>query len=127
MRQRILAVLTNGVARWATDRRGPSRCRFFREAIIGVFKEPGPALHYCRPVNGGGAQVVGSSDPDYFVAGSGAGNRCRRLEVSLPNWKTVKRRFVCLRQEIVERPQASDRRLSGVHVPGDGDQRALWR
>jgi hypothetical protein len=38
------------------------------------------------------------------------------LEVSLPNWKTVKRRFVCLRQEIVERPQASGRRL--IDCPG---------
>jgi Transposase DDE domain group 1 len=33
-------------------------------------------------------------------------------EVSLPNWKTVKRRFVCLRQEISERPKASGRRLT---------------
>ena len=38
------------------------------------------------------------------------------LEVSLPNWKTVKRRFVCLRQEISERPQASGRRL--IDCPG---------
>lgn len=38
------------------------------------------------------------------------------LEVSLPNWKSVKRRFVCLRQEISERPQASGRRL--IECPG---------
>jgi len=38
------------------------------------------------------------------------------LEVSLPNWKTLKRRFVCLRQEIAERPQASGRRL--IACPG---------
>ena len=38
------------------------------------------------------------------------------LEVSLPNWKNVKRRFVCLRQEISERPQASGRRL--IDCPG---------
>ena len=38
------------------------------------------------------------------------------LEVSLPNWKNVKRRFVCLRQEISERPQASGRRL--IECPG---------
>lgn len=38
------------------------------------------------------------------------------LEVSLPNWKNVKRRFVCLRQEIAERPQASGRRL--IECPG---------
>ena len=38
------------------------------------------------------------------------------LEVSLANWKTVKRRFVCLRQEIAERPQASGRRL--IDCPG---------
>jgi hypothetical protein len=38
------------------------------------------------------------------------------LEVSLPNWKATKRRFVCLRQEIVERPQASGRRL--IDCPG---------
>jgi hypothetical protein len=38
------------------------------------------------------------------------------LEVSLPNWKSVKRRFVCLRQEIAERPQASGRRL--IECPG---------
>ena len=38
------------------------------------------------------------------------------LEVSLPNWKTTKRRFVCLRQQIVERPQASGRRL--IDCPG---------
>lgn len=38
------------------------------------------------------------------------------LEVSLPNWKTTKRRFVCLRQEILERPQASGRRL--IDCPG---------
>jgi hypothetical protein len=38
------------------------------------------------------------------------------LEVSLPNWKNVKRRFVCLRQEISERPEASGRRL--IDCPG---------
>jgi hypothetical protein len=38
------------------------------------------------------------------------------LEVSLPNWKAVKRRFVCLRQEIAERPEASGRRL--IDYPG---------
>ena len=38
------------------------------------------------------------------------------LAVSLPNWKTTKRRFVCLRQQIVERPQASGRRL--IDCPG---------
>jgi hypothetical protein len=38
------------------------------------------------------------------------------LEVSLPNWKGVKRRFVCLRQEISERPEASGRRL--IDCPG---------
>lgn len=32
-------------------------------------------------------------------------------EVSLPNWKGVKRRFVLLRQEISERPEARGRRL----------------
>jgi len=38
------------------------------------------------------------------------------IEVSLPNWKMVKRRFVCLRQEISERPEASGRRL--IDFPG---------
>jgi hypothetical protein len=38
------------------------------------------------------------------------------LEVSLPNWKAVKRRFVCLRQEIAERPEATGRRL--IDCPG---------
>jgi hypothetical protein len=38
------------------------------------------------------------------------------LEVSLPNWKTVKRRFVCLRQQISERPEATGRRL--IDCPG---------
>jgi hypothetical protein len=38
------------------------------------------------------------------------------LAVSLPNWKATKRRFVCLRQQIVERPQASGRRL--IDCPG---------
>jgi hypothetical protein len=38
------------------------------------------------------------------------------LEVSLPNWRSVKRRFVCLRQEIVERPEARGRRL--IDYPG---------
>jgi Transposase DDE domain group 1 len=38
------------------------------------------------------------------------------LEVSLPNWRGVKRRFVCLRQEISERPEARGRRL--VDCPG---------
>ena len=38
------------------------------------------------------------------------------LEVSLLNWKAVKRRFVCLRQEISERPEASGRRL--IDCPG---------
>ena len=38
------------------------------------------------------------------------------LEVSLPNWKGVKRRFVCLRQEISERPEARGRRL--IDCPG---------
>ncbi|HSE86088.1 MAG TPA: IS1380 family transposase, partial [Candidatus Binatia bacterium] len=38
------------------------------------------------------------------------------LEVSLPNWKGVKRRFVLLRQEIFERPQARGRRL--IDCPG---------
>ena len=38
------------------------------------------------------------------------------LEVSLPNWRAVKRRCVCLRQEISERPEARGRRL--VDCPG---------
>ena len=38
------------------------------------------------------------------------------LEVSLPNWKAKKRRFVCLRQEISQRPQASGRKL--IDCPG---------
>ena len=38
------------------------------------------------------------------------------LEISLPNWKEVKRRFVCLRQEISERPEARGRRL--IDCPG---------
>jgi hypothetical protein len=38
------------------------------------------------------------------------------LEVSLPNWRAVKRRFVCLRQEIFERPEARGRRL--IEYPG---------
>ena len=38
------------------------------------------------------------------------------LAVSLPNWKSVKRRFVCLRQEIAERPEATGRRL--MDCPG---------
>jgi len=38
------------------------------------------------------------------------------LEVSLPNWKAVKRRFVCLRQEIFERPEARGKRL--IDCPG---------
>ena len=38
------------------------------------------------------------------------------IEVSLPNWRSVKRRFVCLRQEIVERPEARGRRL--IDFPG---------
>jgi hypothetical protein len=38
------------------------------------------------------------------------------IEVSLPNWRLVKRRFVCLRQEIVERPEARGRRL--IDYPG---------
>ena len=33
------------------------------------------------------------------------------LEVSLPNWKGIKRRFVLLRQQIVERPEARGKRL----------------
>jgi hypothetical protein len=37
-------------------------------------------------------------------------------EVSLPNWRSVKRRFVCLRQQILERPQAPGRRL--IDYPG---------
>src|SRR6266571_1076650 len=38
------------------------------------------------------------------------------LEISLPNRRGVKRRFVCLRQEISERPEARGRRL--VDFPG---------
>jgi hypothetical protein len=38
------------------------------------------------------------------------------LEVSLPNWKGVVRRFVFLRQEISERPEARGRRL--IDCPG---------
>jgi len=38
------------------------------------------------------------------------------LEVSLPNWKAVKRRFVLLRQQITERPEARGRRL--IDYPG---------
>ncbi len=38
------------------------------------------------------------------------------IEVSLPNWNAVKRRFVCLRQEISERPEAGGRRL--IDCPG---------
>ena len=38
------------------------------------------------------------------------------IEVSLPNWKSKKRRFVCLRQEISERPEARGKRL--IDCPG---------
>lgn len=38
------------------------------------------------------------------------------LEVSLPSWRSVKRRFVCLRQQIVERPEARGKRL--IDFPG---------
>ena len=38
------------------------------------------------------------------------------MEATLPNWRGVKRRFVCLRQELSERPQARGRRL--VDCPG---------
>src|SRR6266496_3110864 len=38
------------------------------------------------------------------------------LKASLPNWRGAKRRFVCLRQEIIERPEARGRRL--VDCPG---------
>ena len=38
------------------------------------------------------------------------------LEVSLPNWKGTQRRFVCLRQQISERPQARGKRL--IDSPG---------
>ena len=38
------------------------------------------------------------------------------IEASLPNWKMMKRRFICLRQEISERPEASGRRL--IDCPG---------
>ena len=38
------------------------------------------------------------------------------LEVSLPNWKGIQRRFVCLRQQISERPQARGKRL--IDSPG---------
>jgi hypothetical protein len=38
------------------------------------------------------------------------------LEVSLPNWKAAKRRFVCLRQEISQRSEARGRRL--IDCPG---------
>ena len=38
------------------------------------------------------------------------------LEVSLPNWQSKKRRFVCLRQEISERPEARGRKL--IDSPG---------
>jgi hypothetical protein len=46
----------------------------------------------------------------------GRGVEVADLEVSLPNWKGVKRRFVCLRQEISERPEARGRRL--IDCPG---------
>ena len=46
----------------------------------------------------------------------GRGVEVADLEVSLPNWKAVKRRFVCLRQEIAERPEARGRRL--IDYPG---------
>jgi hypothetical protein len=38
------------------------------------------------------------------------------VQASLPNWHGAKRRFVCLRQEISERPEARGRRL--VDCPG---------
>ncbi|HEX7232097.1 MAG TPA: IS1380 family transposase [Candidatus Binatia bacterium] len=38
------------------------------------------------------------------------------VEVSLPNWNGNKRRFVCLRQELSERPQARGKRL--IDCPG---------
>jgi hypothetical protein len=46
----------------------------------------------------------------------GRGIEVADLEVSLPNWKGKKRRFVCLRQEITERPEARGRRL--IDYPG---------
>jgi Transposase DDE domain group 1 len=46
----------------------------------------------------------------------GRGVEVADLEVSLPNWKAVRRRFVCLRQEIAERSEARGRRL--IDYPG---------
>lgn len=50
------------------------------------------------------------------MACGGTGVEIADLEASLSNWRGAKRRFVCLRQEISERPKVRGSRL--VDCPG---------
>ena len=111
MRQRILAVFTDGVARWATDRPAPSRCRFFREAILEYLKSLDlPGIIVAR-LTAEVRKLLVHQIPTTSWRAVAREIDVADLEVSLPNWKTVKRRFVGLRQEIAQPPQASDRRI----------------
>jgi hypothetical protein len=61
-------------------------------------------------------RVVLNRIPSSAWRGVARGVEVADMEATLPNWRGVKRRFVCLRQELSERPQARGRRL--VDCPG---------
>lgn len=46
---------------------------------------------------------------------------------SFPAWRGTTRRFVCLRQELAERPRAPPRGVPGLHLSGLGHLRAVSR
>src|SRR6478672_9214560 len=68
-----------GAAGWTADRISASRCRIFRETLIGVSGEPRVTLHHCRPINPRGAQARDTSDPVEDVAGGGTRDRSSRF------------------------------------------------
>ena len=90
---------------------------FSRNDSWSIWKARGFALHYRGPINGESVRkLVIHRIPSTAWRVVARGIEVADLEVSLPNWKAVKRRFVCLRQEIAERPEATGRRL--IDCPG---------
>jgi hypothetical protein len=106
----------DGAVGWATDRISASRFRFFDKRLLEhLEREELPYIIVARLTQVVRRLVI-HQIPSKAWRVVARGIEVADLEVNLPNWKNTKRRFVCLRQEISERPQASGRRL--IDCPG---------
>jgi len=105
-----------GASPGASDWTVTGRCGIFRETILGVLREPRVAVHIVARLTAVVRKLVISSDTVHGLAGGGTGDRGGRSGSQSAELKAAKRRFVCLRQEISERPEARGRRL--IDCPG---------